>query len=200
MLGLQHLPRRPFLALKAATTRPAASSVVRSAIAGRPANWVFGLEGAGQLGRSQGIERSARSSPAASTNRSKIDAFGLFTGQVGYTWNNALLYVKGGAAVTRRPYDHRRRCRAFVAGTDRRRHPLGRHRRRRPRIRVRAELVGRSRIRPPVHGRPQRRPSPIPVGAFVRDRSDPPGRRPRHRPRQLSLGRPGCREVLICRS
>jgi len=34
------------------------------------------------------------------TNRSKIDAFGLFTGQVGYAWNNALLYVKGGAAIT----------------------------------------------------------------------------------------------------
>jgi outer membrane immunogenic protein len=32
-------------------------------------------------------------------NRTKIDAFGLFTGQVGYAWNNALLYVKGGAAV-----------------------------------------------------------------------------------------------------
>ena len=30
----------------------------------------------------------------------KIDAFGLFTGQVGYAWNNVLLYVKGGAAVT----------------------------------------------------------------------------------------------------
>ena len=33
-------------------------------------------------------------------NRSKIDAFGLFTGQVGYAGNNVLLYVKGGAAVT----------------------------------------------------------------------------------------------------
>jgi len=32
-------------------------------------------------------------------NRTKIDAFGLFTGQVGYAWSNALLYVKGGAAV-----------------------------------------------------------------------------------------------------
>jgi outer membrane immunogenic protein len=32
-------------------------------------------------------------------NRTKIDAFGLFTGQIGYTWNNALVYVKGGAAV-----------------------------------------------------------------------------------------------------
>ena len=35
----------------------------------------------------------------ANRNRTKIDAFGLFTGQVGYAWNNALLYVKGGAAV-----------------------------------------------------------------------------------------------------
>src|ERR1700742_2561130 len=32
-------------------------------------------------------------------NRTKIDAFGLFTGQVGYAFNNALIYVKGGAAV-----------------------------------------------------------------------------------------------------
>jgi outer membrane immunogenic protein len=33
------------------------------------------------------------------TNRSRIDDFGLFTGQVGYAWNTALLYFKGGAAV-----------------------------------------------------------------------------------------------------
>ena len=38
-------------------------------------------------------------------NRSRIDTFGLFTGQVGYAWNNALVYVKGGAAVTRDKYD-----------------------------------------------------------------------------------------------
>ena len=25
---------------------------------------------------------------------------GLFTGQIGYAWNNSLLYLKGGAAVT----------------------------------------------------------------------------------------------------
>lgn len=29
-----------------------------------------------------------------------MDAFGLFTGQVGYAWNNALFYLKGGAALT----------------------------------------------------------------------------------------------------
>jgi outer membrane immunogenic protein len=28
-----------------------------------------------------------------------MDAFGLFTGQVGYAWNTVLLYAKGGAAV-----------------------------------------------------------------------------------------------------
>src|SRR6266853_1664158 len=38
------------------------------------------------------------------TNRSRIDAFGLFTGQIGYTWNNVLWYAKGGAAVTSDKY------------------------------------------------------------------------------------------------
>jgi outer membrane immunogenic protein len=32
-------------------------------------------------------------------NESKVDAFGLFTGQVGYAANNVLFYLKGGAAV-----------------------------------------------------------------------------------------------------
>ena len=30
---------------------------------------------------------------------------GLFTGQVGYAWNSALLYVKGGAAVANQRFD-----------------------------------------------------------------------------------------------
>ena len=30
----------------------------------------------------------------------KVNGLGLFTGQVGYAWNAALLYLKGGAAVT----------------------------------------------------------------------------------------------------
>src|SRR5205807_8791408 len=36
----------------------------------------------------------------ANTDQSKINAFRLFTGQVGYAFNNVLLYAKGGAAVT----------------------------------------------------------------------------------------------------
>ena len=39
------------------------------------------------------------------TNRTKLDAFGLFTGQIGYAWNNALIYVKGGAAITDNRYE-----------------------------------------------------------------------------------------------
>jgi outer membrane immunogenic protein len=35
----------------------------------------------------------------ANINRSHIDAFGLFTGQVGYAFNTALLYFKAGGAV-----------------------------------------------------------------------------------------------------
>ena len=31
----------------------------------------------------------------------KVDAIGLFTGRIGYAANNALFYVKGGAAVAR---------------------------------------------------------------------------------------------------
>ena len=34
------------------------------------------------------------------TNDTRVDAFGMFTGQVGYAANNVLFYVKGGAAVT----------------------------------------------------------------------------------------------------
>ena len=53
----------------------------------------------GRLGRPQGLNTSLFFGPGT-TNRTKIDAFGLFTGQVGYAWNNVLWYVKGGAAVT----------------------------------------------------------------------------------------------------
>jgi outer membrane immunogenic protein len=35
----------------------------------------------------------------------KTDAIGLFTGQIGYAWNAALFYLKGGAAVTRNRAD-----------------------------------------------------------------------------------------------
>jgi outer membrane immunogenic protein len=60
--------------------------------------WVFGLEGQGNWADFQGSNVSLLF-PAA-RNESRIDAFGLITGQVGYAANNVLFYVKGGAAVT----------------------------------------------------------------------------------------------------
>src|SRR5882724_3286328 len=38
-------------------------------------------------------------------NTSKVDAIGLFTGQIGYSFGPLLWYVKGGAAVTDNKYD-----------------------------------------------------------------------------------------------
>jgi outer membrane immunogenic protein len=61
--------------------------------------WVFGLEAQGDWADLRGSNPSLFFGPLAS-NRSKMDAFGLFTGQVGYAWNNVLWYVKGGGAVT----------------------------------------------------------------------------------------------------
>jgi outer membrane immunogenic protein len=65
--------------------------------------WVFGLEAQGNWADLKGS--NAQIGAPALSNNSKLDAFGLFTGQVGYAWNNALLYVKGGAAVTSTKYD-----------------------------------------------------------------------------------------------
>jgi outer membrane immunogenic protein len=61
-------------------------------------SWVFGLEAQGDWANLKGSNTSLFFGPAV-TNQTKIDALGLFTGQVGYAWNNVLWYVKGGAAV-----------------------------------------------------------------------------------------------------
>jgi outer membrane immunogenic protein len=67
-------------------------------------NWVFGLEAQGNWADFNGSNVSLLFG-VPTTNRSKIDAFGLFTGQVGYAANNVLFYVKGGAAVTDNRYE-----------------------------------------------------------------------------------------------
>lgn len=70
------------------------------------ANWVFGLEAQGNWADLSGSHRdTVDRNNVGQSDRSKLEAFGLFTGQVGYAWNNALLYVKGGAAVTSTKYD-----------------------------------------------------------------------------------------------
>ncbi|MEH2614370.1 outer membrane protein [Bradyrhizobium sp. AZCC 1693] len=65
-------------------------------------NWVFGVEAQGNWADFRGS--NANLAIADVQDETKIDAFGLFTGQVGYAWNNVLLYVKGGAAVVRDNY------------------------------------------------------------------------------------------------
>ena len=60
-------------------------------------SWVFGFDLQGDWADLKGSNVSILT--PANVNRSHIDDFGLFTGQVGYAWNTALLYFKGGAAV-----------------------------------------------------------------------------------------------------
>jgi outer membrane immunogenic protein len=73
------------------------------------ASWVFGVEAQGDWADLTGSRVSQQFIlvPGDAVSRTHIRGFGLFTGQVGYAWNNALLYVKGGAAVTADRYDHR---------------------------------------------------------------------------------------------
>ncbi|MEY9542771.1 outer membrane immunogenic protein [Bradyrhizobium diazoefficiens] len=66
------------------------------------ANSVFGLETQGNWADFKGS--NANLAFAGVRDDSTLDAFGLFTGQVGYAWNNVLLYVRGGAAVVRDKY------------------------------------------------------------------------------------------------
>jgi outer membrane immunogenic protein len=60
--------------------------------------WVFGVEAQGDWA-DLSSQRISLINPLFST-RTKTDGIGLFTGQIGYAWNQALFYVKGGAAVT----------------------------------------------------------------------------------------------------
>jgi outer membrane immunogenic protein len=69
--------------------------------------FVFGLDVQGDWASFTGNNVSAfnfGTGVGAITNRTRVDALGLFTGQVGYAFNNVLWYVKGGAAVTHDKY------------------------------------------------------------------------------------------------
>jgi outer membrane immunogenic protein len=69
-------------------------------------HWVFGLEAQGDWANLKGSNTSAIGTNFGLpfSNQTKIDSIGLFTGQVGYAWNNVLWYLKGGAAVTHDNY------------------------------------------------------------------------------------------------
>jgi len=70
-------------------------------------NYVFGVEGQGNWADFTGSNASLSSILPfnTDTNRSRMDSFGLITGQAGYAWNNVLAYVKGGAAVVGNRFD-----------------------------------------------------------------------------------------------
>jgi outer membrane immunogenic protein len=72
--------------------------------------FVFGLEAQGNWADLSGSNTSLLF--PGFYNRSNVDAFGLFTGQVGWAVNNVLFYVKGGAAVTSNEY------RQYAVGTN----------------------------------------------------------------------------------
>ena len=58
--------------------------------------WVFGVEAQGDWANLSGSNGPTLFAGGGGSDRSKIDAIGLLTGQVGYAWNNVLFYVKGG--------------------------------------------------------------------------------------------------------
>jgi outer membrane immunogenic protein len=64
---------------------------------------VFGIEAQGDWADLKGSNGSL-TAIIPYMNQTKIDAIGLFTGQIGYVWNNVLGYVKGGAAVMHNRY------------------------------------------------------------------------------------------------
>ncbi len=68
-------------------------------------SWVFGLEGQGNWADLKGSNNSllANGSLVAIgqplVNRSQVAGFGLLTGQIGYAFDTALFYIKGGGAI-----------------------------------------------------------------------------------------------------
>lgn len=70
--------------------------------------WVFGIEGQGNLANFRGASPSLVTAPGGAlgflglptANVTRINSFGLVTGQIGYALSRTLFYVKAGAAVT----------------------------------------------------------------------------------------------------
>lgn len=67
--------------------------------------WVFGVEAQGDWANLSGSNGPNLLAGGGGSDRSRIDAIGLFTGQIGYAWNNVLFYVKGGVMGVRDRYE-----------------------------------------------------------------------------------------------
>lgn len=68
-------------------------------------DWVLGVEAQGNWANFRGSNPNLSALAGGVSDVTKIDSFGLFTGQVGYAFNSVLLYLKGGAAVVRDKYN-----------------------------------------------------------------------------------------------
>ena len=90
--------------LTAAPRGPEVSSAARSATVGKPVSGCLAWKhrAIGRISATRASARFSISFPLLGliSTRTKTDGIGLFTGQIGYAWNQALFYVKGGAAVT----------------------------------------------------------------------------------------------------
>src|ERR1700675_299068 len=72
--------------------------------------WVFGLEAQGDWASLSGSAVSKLF--PGNSDRARVDGICWFTGHVGYAWNRALVFVRGGAAVTADRYN------TFVTATN----------------------------------------------------------------------------------
>lgn len=72
------------------------------------AAWVFGVEAQGNWANFKGsnLNQAPANLAFGFIDQSRINSFGLFTGQVGYAVNNVLFYAKGGAAVVNDKYNN----------------------------------------------------------------------------------------------
>ena len=80
-------------------------------------NWVFGVEAQGNWADLSGSNVSTYISADGATNHTHINSFALFTGQVGYAFNNVLLYVKGGGALVGSKYEYNTVPGQWLAGS-----------------------------------------------------------------------------------
>ena len=157
--------------------------------------WVFGVEAQGNWADFKGSNQPVRSPASATT--SNVDAFGLFTGQVGYAANNVLLYVKGGAAVTSNSYRVNNAAGGALAGV------TGDDTRWGGTVGVGLEYgfapnwsVGVEYDHLFMQDRTYTFTTP---GGLLRYRSHPSGRRSRHRPPELQVRRPGIASTDLSR-
>jgi outer membrane immunogenic protein len=95
----------PGAATTAAGCREGSGGVVGGQVGYRwqTGQFVFGVEGQGDWADLSST--NVVTFNTAFSTRAKVDGIGLINGQIGYAWNNALLYLAGGAAVTGSRFD-----------------------------------------------------------------------------------------------